>query len=1188
MRLSKNDLMLIKKLTFLIPVFVFTSLLYSQQQNPNFKIYEASIGYKDTLININDKFVLQFSDILTLQNHILTPLSDYEFNFRDGIITLSKDLFKKYELDTFQIYVLKIEYDVFPYEIKEEYSNFEILTELDTITGDTVQIATQKKDFIGSIFEGTELEKSGSIFRGVNIGSNRDLSLNSGFRLQLNGKLTDDVEINAALTDENSPIQPEGNTEKLQELDKVFIEIKSNNVVGTIGDINVDFINNEFLTFKRKIQGAKGFADYKFGNVFLSGAVQRGLFSTNQFNGLDETQGPYYLVGSNNEVNILVLSGTEKVYLDGNPMIRGEQADYTIDYGIGTITFTNKRLITSDSRIIVDFEYTDRRYSRAIITGANELNLFKNKLRLTASYVNQDDNQDKPVDFTLTEQDKQILANAGDERNNAVKSGVVFVGTDTSGIGLGLYAKADTVVNNINYTYYKYLPNDSNAFYQVAFSFTGQGKGNYIQQSQFQYNFVGDEQGNYDTVVFIPVPNAHQVADINLNYESSPRKEFTLNVESALSVFDANKFSPLGDNNNNGVAIYGNLGLNKYNFNLFGMRFNAVELKLREKLVNKVFLPLERYNPVEFYREYDIQDTNKLTEDLHEATLRIAPSSKLDVRGTFGQLLRGDVFNSLRTVGEIAVKNDSVMIPDLLYKIEYTDADYSVTSTASTWIKQTAVLGFRKFIGGMSFDNTNFDFLVDYKQENRKNLTEGSSGDSLENGSFSFNEIKPRLILNNIYNMNIYTEFGFREDNYPLNGVMLDQSNSYSQTYGVRYAGIDWLSTLFELTFRKKIYTEAFISESNANNNTVLVNWQTRLDPLRGALPTDLYYNVTNERQSKIERVFVEVRAGEGNYIYLGDIYGGGKNNENNFQLTIFNDGNYIRLNIPTSELFPVTNLNSSARINIRPARYLTITGNDIFSEVARNMTFESYFRVEEKSSDPNTNDIYFLDFSTFQNDSNTLFGTQLFQQDINFFEFNPSYSLKFRYIQQKTFNQFVSGNERLFSIQRFVKLKVGLTKDITTLFEYQNISDRNDAPETSVRNRDIDSEGLLTDFSYRPVQEIESDLQVNFFRATDSYPIIPIQADINQQIISFIYSFTFTGRLRAELERNEVRLNTSSTSFAYELTNGRQVGKNFIWRAFFDYSISKNLQATLNYDGRSEAGRPLIHTGRAEVKAFF
>jgi hypothetical protein len=183
------------------------------------------------------------------------------------------------------------------------------------------------------------------LFRGFTVGSNRDLSLNSGFRLQLNGKLSNDIEIVAALTDENTPIQPEGNTQKLQELDKVFIELRSKNVVGTLGDINVDFTNTEFANFTRKIQGVKGYVDYGLGDAQLSGAISRGKFNTNKFNGVDGVQGPYRLIGKENEINILVLSGTERVYIDGIAMTRGDQADYTIDYGIGEITFTAEELL---------------------------------------------------------------------------------------------------------------------------------------------------------------------------------------------------------------------------------------------------------------------------------------------------------------------------------------------------------------------------------------------------------------------------------------------------------------------------------------------------------------------------------------------------------------------------------------------------------------------------------------------------------------------------------------------------------------------------------------------------------------------------------------------------------------------------------------------------------------------------
>ncbi len=313
----------------------------------------------------------------------------------------------------------------------------------------------------------------------------------------------------------------------------------------------------------------------------------------------------------------------------------------------------------------------------------------------------------KPIDFTLTEQDKQILENAGDDRLKAVKSGVLYVGTDSVGIGIGLYAKADTVINSADVTYYKYLPNDSSSVYQVVFSFVGQGNGNYVQQSLYQYNFLGSNQGNYDTVIFIPVPNAYQVADLSLNYESSTRKEFTLNLESALSITDENKFSSLGDNNNQGVALYGNLAFNKNNLRLFGLNMNAVEFRLKEKLVNRVFVPLERYNPVEFYRQYDIQDSNKLTEDLHEASLRIAPTNFLNFNAEFGQLLRGDIFNSLRTVGEVVLTNDSMKLPDAAYKFELINADYSLANIKSRWIKQTGIVGYKKFIGGSSYENPN-------------------------------------------------------------------------------------------------------------------------------------------------------------------------------------------------------------------------------------------------------------------------------------------------------------------------------------------------------------------------------------------------------------------------------------------------------------------------------------------------
>lgn len=1176
------------RFTKILLLVFFAPVLLIAQQNPGSKVYNAKITFQDTLINTGNKFIIQFTDILTLDDKIiLKPGDDYKFNYREGTVSLNKFIFQKYALDTFRVYDLKIEYDIFPYNFKDEYSNFEFTNTLDSLTGDTIQIATQKKDFVESLFEGTDLEKSGSLFRGFTVGSNRDLSLNSGFRLQLNGKLSSDIDIVAALTDENTPIQPEGNTQKLQELDKVFIELRSKNVTGTLGDINVNFTNTEFANFTRKIQGVKGYLDYGIGDAQLTGAISRGKFNTNKFNGSDGVQGPYRLIGKENEINILVLSGSERVYIDGILMVRGDQADYTIDYGIGEVTFTSRRIITNATRITVDFEYSDRKYSRALISGRNQWSLFSDRILLKASYVNENDNEGKTIDFDLTDTDRQILSQAGADRNKAVKSGVTYAGLDSLGNSKGLYIQVDTLIGEARDTVYRYAPGNPNAVYNVAFSLVGSGLGDYIKKTIYEYTFVGTNQGNYAPIVFIPIPTAYQMGDLKLTY-STPKNEFYVNVESAYSLLNRNKFSndPLIDTK--GAAILGQIGFKKEKVGLFGMNFHSLELSFRERYVNESFTSLDRINSVEFIRTYDIQDSSNATEDLREGTLKIQPVKNLTIGGLFGQLKRGDFFNALRTNAGFVFKNDSLKLPEVSYNIDIVNSDYSTDNSKSRWIKQKASLSLLKELHIQKDNPAAFEFKVSYYGENRNDVFQKIFGDSVKYGSFAFNEVKPRITLSNFYNLGLYAEFNFRNDDLTDLGILQNESKTYTQIYGLKYNGLSWLNSAFDISIRDKKYSDAYVQKGFSDNQTILVNSTMRIDPFNSGAQTDLLYNVSSERTAKIEKLFVLVQTGQGNYIYLGDLNSNGLQDENEFQLATNNDGNYIKVNLPTDQLFPIVDVKTSARLLIRPSRFLYLNSNNFLSDVINNLSLESYYRIDEKSKNPNTSDLYFLHTGTFLNDSNTLAGSQVFQQDVNFFEFNPEYSLRLRYIQQKGFTQYTSGNERSLSIQRSAKLKVGLTKDVTTNIEYLNKTDRNIAPVASVRNRNIDSDGINFDFSYRPVQQIESGFTLNFTRADDTYPAPSNKADINQQILRMIYSFATLGRVRLELERDEVRLSNPLATIPFELTNGKVEGKSYFWRGIFDYSISKNIQASLNYDGRIEGSRKAVHTGRAEIRAFF
>ncbi len=83
----------------------------------------------------------------------------------------------------------------------------------------------------------------------------------------MSGNITDDLQLVAALTDENSPIQPEGTTQTLQDVDKVFIELRGNNVRATLGDFDLNLTGTEFGILSRKLEGAEGSLQYHAGDV---------------------------------------------------------------------------------------------------------------------------------------------------------------------------------------------------------------------------------------------------------------------------------------------------------------------------------------------------------------------------------------------------------------------------------------------------------------------------------------------------------------------------------------------------------------------------------------------------------------------------------------------------------------------------------------------------------------------------------------------------------------------------------------------------------------------------------------------------------------------------------------------------------------------------------------------------------
>ncbi len=1151
------------KLLFAVIFFLLNNTSLVSQQK-----YFSRIVQDTLLINFSNWYVLSqphiipFTETIQLRNSILSK-NDYSFYYEKAAFSLSDSL--QYSIfDT-----LIVTYQSVNIPLLKEYKKRTLITRYDEKRQDTIKVPQSLLSSLSpeSIF-GSNIQKSGSLIRGFTVGTNKDFTLNSGLRLQLAGKLSDDIEIVAALTDENTPIQPSGNTERLDELDKVFIQLKHPNAVGTFGDYQIQKRQGEFGIINRKLQGLQGEFSYEKNSAYFSVASSRGKFVSNSFNGADGVQGPYRLTGINGEREIIAIAGTERVFLDGIEMRRGENNDYVIEYANAQLTFTPKRLITSASRIIVEFEYTDRRYSRNFFGTGLSTELFGNKLGIKVQYLREGDNEDSPIDILLSDEDIKILSTAGDNRLNAAKSGVSIAPPDSMGVSRGTYMRVDTLINNVQYSFYRFAPGDSLAIYNIFFSYIGEFQGDYVKESLGNFRFAGIGRGNYSPVILLPLPELKQLGNVAL--EVKPFEDVSLSVEYAGSLWDKNKFSNLDDGDNYGYASNIFFNINPVKIQLGDLSFGRVAFSYKDRFVQSKFTSPDRFNDVEFNRNYNISQTaEQVDEKLRELTLKFYPLDELKILSSIAFLRRGEDFKTDRYNNTIQLSDQKSYSAN--YNIDF--VSNKNLNFKSSWLRQrgSAFYEIWKLKPGL-------DFLAEDKKDFSKNF------DSLLSSSLRYFEFIPFLSLQDFEGFNASAKLSLRNDYFPISGLMVRESRSLTQFFDVTYSGSRAFNSSLNFTFRNKEYSEEFKQKGFLDNETILIRSQSRFnfwDPLSG----DLFYEVSTQKSARLEKVFIKVEKGTGNFIYLGDLNNNGIADENEFEPAIF-DGDFIQITLPTEELFPVIDLKTSTRWKVEFDKMFS--ANEGIGRILNALSTETFWRVEENSKETDYKKIYLLNFSSFQDPEKTIRGFNLIQQDVFVFENDPDLSFRIRYSQRKSLNQFSGGIERAYNRERSLRFRFRLVKEFSNQTDLVNEEDNVYAPITSNRKRLITSNRIITDFSYRPERSIEVGLKLQTGRSEDSYPAKPTIIDNNSQAVRFNLAFAGSGRLRIEVERSELTGNTNNNILPFELTRGNSIGKNYFWRLNFDYRITSNLQSTVNYDGRLLSGSKPVHTARAEIRAYF
>ena len=460
------------------------------------------------------------------------------------------------------------------------------------------------------LFKFGNLQSTGSFGRSLSFGNKQDAVVNSNFQWQLNGMLGDSIEIAAAITDNNIPIQPDGTTQQLNEFDQVFLQFKKRNWQLNLGDIDIRQNGLYFLNFYKRLEGIAFRTDQRLSpsittSSLLSGSIAKGKFNRNIFQGLEGNQGPYRLKGANNEFFFIVLAGTERVFLDGEALQRGEDQDYVINYNTAEVTFTPKRMITKDSRIQIEFEYADRNFLNSNLYAFQTVDISQ-KLKIKIGAFQNSDAKNSQINQTLDERQKTFLFNLGDSVNNAFYPTVILDSFSKDRI---LYEKIYYTAGFVTDSFYRYSIDSFNAKFALSFTELGAGRGNYVPDFngangkvfRFILPIAGLKQGSFEPVMKLVTPKKQQLLSVAADYQVD--RNNIVKTEFAISNYDANAFSSRNEGDDRGVAAriqYTNTAT------LSKRRSLQMVSNIDLEHVAEKFRPLERLRFVEFSREWGL------------------------------------------------------------------------------------------------------------------------------------------------------------------------------------------------------------------------------------------------------------------------------------------------------------------------------------------------------------------------------------------------------------------------------------------------------------------------------------------------------------------------------------------------------------------------------------------------------